>query len=49
MDKRITFGDLKNVVKTLQDNWGADDDVIVIYDQNVADVLQQLLDDMREK
>ena len=44
MDLRITFGDMKRVMAELQEAWGADDDVIVIYDQDIADRLQDLLD-----
>ena len=44
MDLRITFGDMKRVMAELQEAWGADDDVIVIYDQDIADKLQDLLD-----
>ena len=48
MDNRITFGDLKKVVDTIQMEWGASDDVIVIYDEHVAAILQELLDDLTQ-
>jgi hypothetical protein len=46
MDKRITYGDMKAVMQSLEDNWGPEDGVTVILDQHVADVFQELLDDM---
>lgn len=42
MDKRITFGELKKAIYFIQSEWKADDDVIVFYDQSIADSIQEL-------
>ena len=46
MDRRITFGDIKKIIQSVQEHWEADDKVVVIRDQHVADILQELLDEM---
>ena len=45
MDKRITFKAMREAMDKLQKDWGVDDDVIVIYDDYIADTIQSILDD----
>lgn len=48
MDKRITFKDIKTTMDKIQAAWVASENVVVIYDQYVADVLQELLDEINQ-